>query len=200
MPAVTVTDEGVIAQSLAENLAELEGRLRTELGEDLVLDSETPQGQIAGILALALTEMGEAVVADSQHSSIQHSGGVRLRDLLSLLDIRPREATRSVVTATLTGVAGVVVPSQSRARTAAGDQFRSTADATLTETGVAVEFESVEAGPIEAAAGDLSQIVSAVTGWEGITNASAAALGRAAETDAELRLGAIMRTARQAIG
>ena len=118
----------------------------------------------------------------------------------SLAGIDRVQATRSRVTATLTGVAGTGVPSGSRARTPAGALFESVGAVALSPSGVDVEFLAILEGPIEAAAGTLTEIVTVIAGWETVTNAEAAALGRARQTDAEYREAFLARTARVSVG
>ena len=121
--------------------------------------------------------------------------------MYALLDIRRRLATRSRVTATLTGVAGTGVEAGSLAKTSTdGDQFRTLADVVLSPSGVVVEMEAVESGPIEAPAGTLTVIVTAIAGWETITNAAAATPGINREEDEEFRASAFVRTAHSSSG
>ena len=172
-------------------------------GSDLVLSEQLPQSQWSGILALALTEILEGVVRTAIYgSSVDHAPSTWLDQLGSLAGHRSRvQATRSRVTATLTGVAGTGIPSGSRARTPAGALFESVAAAVaLSPSGVDVEFLAILEGPIEAAAGELTEIVSVIAGWETVTNAEAAALGRARQTDAEYREAFLARTARVSVG
>ena len=197
---VTVDAKGVRSSSLAENLAQQQRRYRSAFGDDLSIASQTPQGQTAGISALGITEVEEGIVGTVNGVSIDHAGGVLLDILAGNLDVRRFVATKSRVTATLTGVAGVGVPSGSRAKTAAGAEFTTLADAVLSPSGISVEMESVETGPIEAAAGTLTQIVTVIAGWETITNANAAAIGIAGQKDREFRTDYMVRTAHSSIG
>ena len=139
-------------------------------------------------------------MADGMAASLDHSEGAQLDAYGSALDVRRVVATRSRVTCTLTGVAGTGVPAGSIAKTTDGEQFRSTADAVLSPSGVTVEFESVFLGPVPAPAGTLTSIVTVIAGWETITNAAAAALGVAKQEDAAYRGAYLVRTAHRSIG
>ena len=70
----------------------------------------------------------------------------------------------------------------------------------LTPSGIDVEMESVEAGPIEAATDTLTRIVTVIAGWETITNAQAAAQGIARQDDADFRSTYMTRTAHSSVG
>ena len=199
--ALEVDGAGIRAASLAEIREDLNARQLAAFGSDLVLSEQLPQSQWSGILALALTEILEGVVRTAIYgSSVDHAPSTWLDQLGSLAGIDRVQATRSRVTATLTGVAGTGVPSGSRARTPAGALFESLGAVALSPSGVDVEFLAILEGPIEAAAGTLTEIVSVIAGWETITNAEAAALGRARQTDAEYREAFLARTARVSVG
>ena len=88
----------------------------------------------------------------------------------------------------MSGASGTVIPAGSRVQTANRAVFQTDVSATIGSGGtVDVLCRSVELGPIAAAAGDLERLVTVISGWTGVTNASAAALGRDRETDAEYR-------------
>lgn len=195
---IRVDDTGAYASGLAEALSETQQQLRDIFGDDLALDAQTPQGQIAGLIALLKAEVGEAIVDLADGVSPDSARGVKLRILGRLLHIDFGDASRSQVTATLTGVEATNVPVGSRARTTDGDEFRTLAAVNLTPAGVTVDMEAVNAGAVEAAAGTLTRIVTVVPGWETITNAEAAVIGREAQTEAQYRGTFEVRTARNA--
>ena len=197
---VEINGTGVSAMSLAEILAEVHARYRAKFGEDLSLSPQTPQAQIAGITAGIAAEITEAIVEDVNANSVDHAGGVLLSQLGSLLGIEFVGATHSRVTATLTGVSGTGVPAGSRARTTAGAQFETLAPALLSPSGVDVDMQSIDEGPITAQAGTLNEIVTVVPGWETITNDLDAAPGILGQTDQAYRLSYQARTGRLASG
>ena len=184
-----VTTTGIEAESLSDFTAKFRAAFRNALGQDLDVSVESPQGQLISQLALIFAQQDEAVVAVANGMSIQRALGLQLDDLGSLLGVTRLRAARSTVAVTLTGTAAAVVPQGSRARTAAGDVFRLTAAATIGPAGtVAAAMESVELGPIPAAAGALDTIVDLVAGWATVTNAAAARPGRLVESDVAYRV------------
>ena len=191
---------GVLAPSLAEALESTNEQMRGIAGANVVLTVQTPQGQIARLTALTKVEFGEVLVQALTAVDPDHAEDAQLRTLGGLLQIMAVLATRSRVTATLTGVDGTNVPAMSRAQTADRDAFRTMTDVTLSATGVTVEMESVDEGDIPAPAGTLTRIVTAVPGWETITNANAAVLGMPAQTDDAFRQSMFTRTSRLTIG
>ena len=193
---VTVDETGIRAASLEDNIANLRARFRAVFGADLSLAPQTPQSQMIGVMALALTEIGEGLVEIGTGTDIDRAPGARLDALTGQLGVDRRQATRSRVTATLTGVAGTGVPAGSRAKTdPGGAEFRTLAAVVLSPDGVSVEMEAVDAGAIEAPAGSLTDLVTLIAGWETVTNPSDASVGRGRESDAELRDSYRARTA-----
>lgn len=183
-----VTPQGIEPTSLQGYIDRLGEAFRSALGPDLDLAPETPQGQLIGVLALTFAEMDEALVAISNGFSLDHALGFHLDSLGSLLGITRFPATHSTVGVTLTGQAGTTIPAGSRARTAVGDLFALTADAVIPQAGsVAATMQAVEEGPAPAAAGELTEIVDLVAGWESVTNPSPASLGRSRESDGAYR-------------
>ena len=180
----TVNAQGITPTSLAQYIADLGAAFQSALGSDLDLATETPQGQLIANLSLIMAQADEGVVAVGNGYSVARAQGIAQDDLVGLLGVERREATRSMVTATIAGVAGTGIPQYAQARTTAGDVFRATTAATISTGGsVDVDFEAVETGPVPAAAGALTEIVTNIVGWETITNAAAAAsLGRDVET------------------
>ena len=186
---------GVHVPALDEAVRDMLVRFAAIFGVDLSISPQTPQAQLAGIWAAVLTEIGEVLAHVSNGYSIDHAAGAQLDTLAGLLQIGRLAATHSTVTATLTGVAGTVVPAGSRAATADGDEFAATSDTVLSVSGVTTEMRAVNTGPVEAAAAALTRIVTVVSGWERVTNTADAAVGRTVETDAAYRARYRTRTA-----
>ena len=197
-----VDGTGVRAGSLGENQRRLNEKQREAFGSDLAMSPQTPQAQWSGIGAAVYTEIGEAGVRVGLYgASVDDAPGTYLDVLGGLLDVRRRVATRSRVTATLTGENGTGVPAGSLARTDPdGHLFATVADAVLSASGVGVEMQAVEVGAVPAPAGTLTEIVTVIVGWETITNAADAVLGRARQADAAYRETYLVRTAHSSIG
>lgn len=132
-------------------------------------------------------ELAEAIY-NSQYPDTAE--GAALRNVVALTGHEELVATKSLVTAaTISGDAGTVIPAGKVASVnGSGARFVTLTEVTIGGGGtVTVDLEAEETGPVEAPAGTLTQIETPVSGWDAITNATAAALGRNTETDAELR-------------
>ena len=185
----TVTPQGITPTTLPQYVTRLGGVWQTALGDDLSLATETPQGQIIDGLAIVFTEIDEAIVALSNGHSLDRAQGVAQDDQADLLNVERRRATRSIVTATLGGIAGTNISINSRVATAANEVFATSAAVMIPAAGtIDVEMVSVNFGAIPASAGDLTQIIDVIAGWETATNTAAASLGMPEETQADFRL------------
>ena len=183
-----VTDTGLIVADTSTTLDEVNDEYRNVFGADFVVDPETPEGALiaAETTSRQSVARNNALVANQINPNL--AGGPFLDAIWALTGGQRQSASRSTVTVTITGVAGVSVPQGSRARTVDGDEFQSTAAAIIGAGGtVSATFESVEFGPIAASANQLNQIVTGIIGWETITNPSAATLGVALESDSSSR-------------
>lgn len=193
---IEVDASGVTVPTIDESIEDLLGQFAAIFGAEITTAAQTPQAQIAGLIAAAETEIGERVAAVAAATSPYSAAGIQL-DVLGEQHYIPRiGATYSTVDVTLTGTAGTNVPAGSRAKTTGGDTFETVADATLSTAGVTVEMRAVEPGPVAIAAATLTSIVTVIAGWETVTNPTAGIEGRAAQADAEYRVGLLTRPRR----
>ena len=184
----TVDETGVVPRTLTEYVGLLGQGFQSALGSDLDLSEESPQGQIISVLAIRFAETDEALTSIANGFSAARAAGVAQEDLFSPLGVDRLGATRSTVTSTMGGTAGVAIPVNSRVRTAAGDVFRATTAGTIAANGfVDIAMESVATGPVLATIAALTQIIDVLAGWETATNAAAATLGRNIENPADYR-------------
>jgi len=179
-----ITDTGAVGRTLDEYLTILENLFKSVFGADFDVSTETPQGQVIGLLALIFSEADEAIVKTSNGTSIFRACGQQLDGLTAILSTLRDDAERSQVTVTLTGVPSTVIPAGSRARSVNNDLFVLDDDVQLDGTGTATAtMFSVETGIVSALAGEISNIVDVVPGWETVNNAAAASLGQSREVD-----------------
>lgn len=184
-----ITASGVIVPDTAAVKTEVEAEYKQIFGDDFVVDPSTPQG----VLVAAEVTARQNVVRNNAELANQinpnYAGGVFLDAIWALTGGARLPATPSVVTATLSGVAGTVVPSGSLARTAAGDQFQLVETVTIGAGGsVSGTFQSTTLGAIAIGANSLNVVVSGVLGWETVNNPTAGTVGTATESDAASRI------------
>ena len=176
---------GVIVPDTETVLTEVENEFKAALGQDLITTANTPQGVLITAETTARSNVlrNNATVANQINPNL--AGGVFLDAIWALTGGQRYDATYSVIPgAQLTGLPGTLSPAGSQAALADGTLFASVSAVTLDGGGLGtVDFQAVEAGPIAANPGTLTQIVTAVLGWDQVTNPNAATIGRAEESD-----------------
>ena len=183
-----VTDYGIITVDVSEIKTQVENEFKAVFGDDLDTSAATPQGRLIEAETAARANMLEVIAYICNQINPNEATGQYLDSLAALTGCVRRQATRSSVIATLTGVAGTVIPANSEATTTEGNVFYLENEATIGENGsVEARFLSQETGAIPCAAGELTGINSIVQGWETITNESSANMGSDIESDEALR-------------
>lgn len=201
MPGLTTN--GLEIRTEAEIQALIEAAIAEELpGLDL---SVGPEHQIIGILSEELAIMWELLQAIYSAGYPESSSGTALDRIAAITGTTRRAATSSRVIGTVNLNAGVTLAAGAIA-SVDGDPdalFRTVEDVT-NPAGIAanvdVELASLDTGPIAAPAGTLTQIVTPRTGWNLITNAADATLGRDVADDAELREQRVLELAGAGVG
>lgn len=179
-------DTGVIVPDMSQTLSEVAAEFRAVFGQSLSVDPSTPQG----MLITRIAEMRDSVARNNCDVANQINpnvaGGVFLDALVGLHFGQRRAASRSTVTATVTGTNGTIIPKGSVAKTTLGARFETMYAVTISGS-TSVQMQAIETGPVGADAGTLTKIETAISGWSTVTNPLAATLGRDVESDAQLR-------------
>jgi len=179
-------DTGVIVPDMSQTLSEVAAEFRAVFGQSLSVDPSTPQG----MLITRIAEMRDSVARNNCDVANQINpnvaGGVFLDALIGLHFGQRRAASKSTVTATVTGTNGTIIPKGSVAKTTLGARFETMYAVTISGS-TSVQMQAIETGPVGADAGTLTKIETSISGWSTVTNPLAATLGRDVESDAQLR-------------
>jgi len=180
------TNTGVIVPDMSQTLSEVAAEFRAVFGQSLSVDPSTPQG----MLITRIAEMRDSVARNNCDVANQINpnvaGGVFLDALIGLHFGQRRAASKSTVTATVTGTNGTIIPKGSVAKTTLGARFETMYAVTISGS-TSVQMQAIETGPVGADAGTLTKIETAISGWSTVTNPLAATLGGDVESDAQLR-------------
>lgn len=198
-----VTTDGFVKKSLPDVLAAFEARQRDEISASLDFSSSSPLGQINAIIGAEVAELwdlGEAIyvawdpdknTGAGQDAVAAITGTTREPAVESYVDCTVSLDAGTTLTAgslisvegnpsiifemigPLVGFPAVVVP---------GD-YTAPADGTYQ-----VRFQCTETGPKFAPAGTMTVIVTPITGWNSVTNATDTVKGQDVETASKLRL------------
>ena len=184
-----VTKNGIIVPDTADVKEQVENEFKSALGQDLSLESSTPQGR----LIEAETISRKAVLENNAYMANQlnptTASGIYLDATCAIVGVSRKSATNTQVLATVRGIANTTIPAGSKAQTTAGDIFELVDTYTIPSSGNgSTYFRASVSGPIACSVGTLTQIVTAVPGWETINNPISAVIGEDAESDSDLRL------------
>lgn len=183
-----LTTQGLVVPRLADLRETLRARARELFGDAVDTGPEGPVGQFIDAFSKPLSDVLDLAQQEYDAKDPNAASGAALDALAAWNRITREGATKSTVVLTLTGDAGTPIPAGSVARIPNGSRWITLADATIGGGGtVDVSAEAEESGVIEASAGTITERVTAITGWDAVTNAAAAVPGRSIETDAELR-------------
>lgn len=181
-----ITPTGVVEKTFSEYLDDIQNTFKDAFGGDLEFGDQTPQGQITWLLAKIAHDFDQNVVDIARSLDIIQATGQQLDDLASILGVFRRGATHSTVTANLTGTSGTVIPAGSIASTVNGDRFVLDSDVEISSTGTASGyFVAEELGAIYVGAGELTEIVTTIYGWDSVSNPTAGSMGADDESDAD---------------
>ena len=153
---------------------------------DLNTDPETPQGQLIDSQTAAIHQKDSELAFLAQMFNPLTSAGKWQEALGKIYFINRKPAISSTCECVLTGRNGTVIPAGAQIRSSYDQTFWSldesvTIDETERATG---NFTCTEGGAIEAGIGTLDQIVTAISGWDSVTNEIAAIVGQTEETQA----------------
>ncbi len=179
-----LTTTGQIIPDTATIRDDVEAEYKSVFGDDLITDPETPQGA----LITAEVTSRQSVLRNNARLGNQinpnYSGGTFFDSIWALTGGSRSGSSRSTCQCVVTGISGAVIAAGSRASQDDGTEWRSASEIVIPSSGsVAASFEAVETGPIFAAIGSITSIVTGILGWETINNSVVATAGRNTQSD-----------------
>lgn len=183
-----IDSTGVIVPDVSDILALVQAEWFGIFGPDLIVTPDTIQGVliVGEVAARIATIQNNAALANQINPNL--AGGIFLDAICALTGLQRTASTPTTVTATLSGIAGTIIPAGTRAQTQANDVFQTTGANIIGGGGtVTASLQSVVFGPIPCEIGALTQIVDGVLGWETVYNSTAAVPGLNQQSDQSLR-------------
>jgi uncharacterized phage protein gp47/JayE len=182
-----IDSTGIHTPTYPDVLAELQTNFRAIFGADVYLESDSQEGQMLAMFALAIHDANQFAVSVYNAFSPQTAQGAGLSRMVKVNGIARLAASHSTVDVTITGTAGTVITS-GVVQDVAGQKWDLPATVTIPVGGeTTVTAMAQDAGDIQAAAGEVSTIATPTRGWQSVTNASAATPGASIESDSTLR-------------
>lgn len=162
-------------------------QMRAIYGEDLYLESDSQDGQLAAIFAEALYDCYALAASVYNSYSPASAQGVSLSRQVMINGIRRGTASLSTVTLRVVGTIGKTLTG-AVAKDGLGQSWLIPDGTIIPASGeVLVTATAAEAGDVRAAAGDITTITTPMLGWHSVINPEAAIIGAAVELDAALR-------------
>lgn len=189
-----VTPTGFEIKRLEDVLSEIEAAEKAAFGAGINVGSDSVFGQLNGIVSERLAELWEVAEAVYGSAFPDTASGAALDAVASLTGTTRLAPAKSTGIVTAFGDDLTVIPAGSVVSVVGTNptvKFVTTAEATIGDTvpgEVDIPVESLDFGPIPAASGTLTVIETPISGWDTVTNALDADLGRNLESDAALRL------------
>ncbi|EOC1314420.1 baseplate J/gp47 family protein [Cronobacter turicensis] len=186
--SATVTASGISAPDYQTILSTITQYFQQIYGTDAYLEPDSKDGQMVALVALAVHDANNTAI--QVYNSFSPSSGMTdaLTRNVKINGIARKAATNSTVDVTLTGTAGTTIINGS-VKDANGIIWNLPASVTIDVSGsVTVTATCANSGAVAAVAGSISKINTPTRGWTAVSNSTAATVGAAAETDAELRI------------
>lgn len=186
-----VFPEGLVVPNLDDIRTDLETDILGDVDPGLDLSDESPMGQLVTILAEReekLWALGETAYNAFNRGAAE---GKLLENIGGLTGTPRQGPTRSKVPAALTLNAGVTVVAGKKVRVPGTTALWSLLYAVTNSGGAPAAipgiFQADEDGPTVANANTLTEIVTPVTGWLGVNNATDAEMGALIESETAYR-------------
>lgn len=183
------TNTGVVVPDTSNIKKEVEDEYKIALGKtDLDTSESTPQGRLIEAETVARKRTVENMAMLANMFNPQQAFGIFLDSLGASFGIERIGATPTRVLCQLTGTAQTIIPAGSQAKDTSGNIYYLENEVTLNDEGNGSGyFLCTEKGAIECSAGTLTQILTAISGWNSVNNSSAGETGLAGESDTEFR-------------
>jgi len=186
--SATVTASGISAPDYQTILSTITEYFQQIYGTDAYLEPDSKDGQMVALVALAVHDANNTAI--QVYNSFSPSSGMTdaLTRNVKINGIARKAATNSTVDVTLTGTAGTTITNGS-VKDANGIIWNLPATVTIDASGaITVTATCANSGAVAAVAGSVTKINTPTRGWTAVSNANAATVGSAAETDAQLRI------------
>lgn len=185
--SATVTAEGISAPDYQTILYTLTSYFKQIYGSDAYLDPDSKDGQMVALVALAIHDANTAAIAVYRSFSPTTARSDALTSNVRINGIARKPAVNSTVDLVLNGTVGTTISNGSVKDS--NNIIWDLPSTVVIDTDGRAEVTATckVSGAVAAVTGSVSQINTPTRGWVSVTNATAAAPGRDAESDAQLR-------------
>lgn len=183
VPSLDWSDEGLILPSEPEILNAVLADINNAFGGGLNLSLTTPQGQLAQTITAIIGDKNSEFAQLINLMNPLTSFGI-YQDAIGKIYFMSRLAgTGTVVTCQVTGNVDTVIPAGTLVADTKGYNYKSLSEIKIGSNNKGDgQFQNVKSGAIGCAPSTLTVILTAIQGWETITNINAGILGREVES------------------
>lgn len=193
--AAYVDATGIHAPSYADIKAFLDSQFQAIYGSDIVITDDSQDGQLIGVMALAIADANNACIAVYNSFSPSTAQGVGLSSMVKINGMARHVPSNSTAALDLIGSAGTVI-NNGIVQDTPGNNWALPASVTIPPSGVVTVTATCQTpGAVTAPPGDIARIYTVTLGWQSASNANAAAPGAPIENDAQLRIRQTQSTA-----
>lgn len=201
VPSPSFTDTGFTAPSSADVLAGTQADLNNAFGGNLSQNQETPQGQLSASMAAMIAATNDLFCLITNQVDPAYASG-RMQDAIGRIYFIERQSAQpTTVAAQIVGARGTVITTGALAQAQDGNIYQSLETGTIGTSGtITLQFACITTGPIECAANTLTSVLTAIPGWDAITNPAPGVLGRDVESRQDFEIRRAASVAVNAIG
>lgn len=185
VPAITWVNGSPVLPAETDILAGVQADINAAFGGGVNPSLQTPQGQIAQSETAIIGEKNNEIAYIANQVNPAMASGI-WQDAIGYIYFLTRiPGAGTVVTATVTGAVGTIIPAGAVAQDTSGYLYSLTSAVTIPTGGsTTATFQNQTEGAIACNVGALSIIYTAVAGWDTVTNSTAGALGNTVESRA----------------
>jgi uncharacterized phage protein gp47/JayE len=183
---ITINSTGIEITTLPENLQRIINEIRA-IYPDLIIDQDTPEGQIIGIFAKVESDTDENAVLIINQFDPDKAIGVYLDSISKLAGIVRNPATRSEVILTIVANSAKTLPKGFIVQDENGIDWQLTEDINLIVGTNTAEFECVTLGAINSPIGSISKPSQVYSEIDSYSNISPVIVGEDEESDEDFR-------------
>lgn len=196
---VSILDQtGLTIESNPQIVSDLVAAFKTIYGNDINVDSNSPDGQLIQIFAQAVTDQLELLADAYNAMAVPTSYGARLDQLVALNGITRKQGTFTQAQVLVTANAALTLPGLDQTAVTpftvadnAGNQFELLTSYVFSGAGSAtLTFQAVTVGQVQTTANTITNIITSTLGITTVNNPSVTSdiLGVNEETDAQLKV------------
>ena len=186
VPLVTWSNGSPVLPSEQDILAGVQADINAAFGGGVNPSFQTPQGQLAMTETAIIGDKNSQIAYIANQVNPSMASGIWQDAIGEIYFITRIPATGTVVNCTCVGAVGTVIPVGAVAQDTTGYMYSSTASGTIPATGsVIIPFQNQSTGAFTCNPSTLTIIVTAIAGWDIITNPAAGYLGNDVESRQE---------------